>query len=86
MAQVIVLGAGIGGLPAGFKGVTRFKYRVTDSSSATAIGTAAVFVGVEPFRVVFAGDPAASLAQCEAGITRADDAQLRWRAARAKVE
>ena len=50
----------IGGLPAGFKGVTRFKYRVTDSSSATAIGTAAVFVGVEPFRVVFAGDPAAN--------------------------
>ena len=51
---------GIGGLPGGFKGVTRFKYRVTDSSSASAIGTAAVFVGVEPFRVVFAGDPAAN--------------------------
>jgi len=49
---------GISGLPGGFKGVTRFKYRVTDSSSASAIGTAAVFVGVEPFRVIFAGDPA----------------------------
>lgn len=48
------------GLPAGFKGVTRFKYRVTDSSSASAVGTVAVFVGVEPFRVVFAGDPAAN--------------------------
>jgi hypothetical protein len=51
---------GISGLPGGFKGVTRFRYRVTDSSSASAIGTAAVFVGVEPFRVVFAGDPAAN--------------------------
>jgi hypothetical protein len=50
----------IGALPAGFKGVTRFKYRVTDSSSASAVGTAAVFVGVEPFRVVLAGDPAAN--------------------------
>lgn len=50
----------VNGLPAGFKGVTRFKYRVTDSSSASAIGTVAVFVGVEPFRVVFAGDPAAN--------------------------
>jgi hypothetical protein len=51
---------GITGLPGGFKGVTRFKYRVTDSSSESAIGTTAVFVGVEPFRVVFAGDPAAN--------------------------
>lgn len=50
----------ISALPAGFKGVTRFKYRVTDSSSVSAIGTVAVFVGVEPFRVVFAGDPAAN--------------------------
>jgi hypothetical protein len=51
---------GISALPSGFKGVTRFKYRVTDSSSASAIGIAAVFVGVEPFRVVFAGDPSAN--------------------------
>ena len=51
---------GISGLPADFKGVTRFKYRVTDSSGASAIATAAVFVGVDPFRVVFAGDPAAN--------------------------
>jgi hypothetical protein len=51
---------GISGLPGGFKGVTRFRYRVTDSSSASAIGTTAVFVGVEPFRVVFAGEPAAN--------------------------
>lgn len=48
---------GISSLPSGFKGVTRFKYRVTDSSAASAIGTATIFVGVEPFRVVFAGDP-----------------------------
>jgi hypothetical protein len=51
---------GISALPTGFKGVTRFKYRVTDSSAASAIGTAAVFVGVEPFRVVLAGDPEAN--------------------------
>lgn len=51
---------GISALPADFKGVTRFKYRVTDSSGASAIATAAVFVGVDPFRVVFAGDPAAN--------------------------
>lgn len=51
---------GISGLPGGFKGVTRFKYRVTDSSSESAIGTAAIFVGVEPFRVVFAGEAAAN--------------------------
>lgn len=50
----------ISSLPAGFKGITRFKYRVTDSSAASAIATAAVFVGVEPFRVVFAGDPEAN--------------------------
>lgn len=50
----------IDSLPTGFKGVTRFKYRVTDSDAASAIGTAAVFVGVEPFRVVFAGDPEAN--------------------------
>jgi hypothetical protein len=51
---------GISGLPGGFKGVTRFKYRLTDSSSESAIGTAAVFVGTEPFRVIFAGDPTAN--------------------------
>jgi hypothetical protein len=50
----------ISSLPTGFKGVTRFKYRVTDSDGASAIGTAAVFVGVEPFRVVVAGDPEAN--------------------------
>jgi hypothetical protein len=54
------LSIGISALPSDFKGVTRFKYRVTDSSAASAIGTAVVFVGVEPFRVVFAGDPAAN--------------------------
>ncbi len=48
-------------LPGDFKGVTHFKYRVTDSSGASSeIATVAVFVGTEPFRVVFAGDPAAN--------------------------
>ncbi|MDY6947898.1 MAG: Ig-like domain-containing protein [Pseudomonadota bacterium] len=78
----------ISALPAGFKGVTRFKYRVTDSSAAWAIGTAAVFVGVEPFRVIFAGDPAANgspeiymsdLVAAPAAITTATDGNLRLR-------
>jgi hypothetical protein len=47
-------------LPGGFKGVTRFKYRVTDTSGASAVGAAAVFVGTDPFRVFFAQDVAGS--------------------------
>ena len=51
----------ISALPSDFKGVTRFKYRVIDSSGApSAVATVALFVGAEPFRVVFAGDPAAN--------------------------
>src|SRR6185295_5044830 len=46
----------ISDLPSGFKGVTRFKYRLTDSSNASVVSTAVVFVGADPFRVVFAGD------------------------------
>lgn len=45
-------------LPAGFKGVTRFRYRVTDPSAASSSATAAIFVGGEPFRIAFAGDAA----------------------------
>src|SRR6185437_8936608 len=41
---------------AGFKGVTRFDYTVTDSRGATAPGHAAVFVGVDPFRAAFVAD------------------------------
>ena len=48
------------GLPGGFKGVTRFKYRVTDKGGLTSTATAAIFVGVDPFRVVFAGDAASN--------------------------
>lgn len=47
----------ITGLPAGFKGVTRFAFRVTDPSAAYAVANVAVFVGADPFRVAFAGDP-----------------------------
>ncbi len=47
-------------LPGDFKGYTRFKYRVTDPAGLTSDGVAAIFVGVEPFRVVFAGDPSAN--------------------------
>lgn len=46
----------ISGLPAGFRGVTRFQYRIADPSNASSIGTAVVFVDVEPFRVIFAAD------------------------------
>ena len=46
----------LSGLPSGFKGLTRFKYRVTDPSAAYATGTVAVFVGADPFRVAFVGD------------------------------
>jgi Bacterial Ig domain len=51
----------LGAMPGDFKGVTRFKYQVTDSSGASSpVATVAIFVGTEPFRVVFAGDPAAN--------------------------
>jgi hypothetical protein len=40
----------------GFKGLTRFGYTVTDPSGAKASANAAVFVGVAPFRAVFAAD------------------------------
>ena len=47
------------GLPRGFRGFTRFKYRVTESGGAFSVATAAVFVDSEPFRVAFVGiDPA----------------------------
>jgi hypothetical protein len=41
---------------AGFKGLTRFDYTVTDPSNATATGHAAVFVGEDPFRAAFVAD------------------------------
>lgn len=46
----------IDALPTGFKGVTRFKYKVADGGGLTSVATALVFVGVDPFRVLFAGD------------------------------
>ena len=39
-------------LPAGFKGFSKFSYRITDAASVTADATALVFVGIEPFKVV----------------------------------
>ena len=47
---------GISELPSGFKGLTQFRYRVSDPEGASAIGTAAIFIGVAPFRVAFAAD------------------------------
>jgi hypothetical protein len=41
-------------LPSGFRGVTRFKYKVTNSLGGFSVSTAVVFVDVEPYRVVFA--------------------------------
>lgn len=46
----------ISGLPAGFRGVTRFKYKVADPSNAASVATAAVFVDIAPFRAIFVGD------------------------------
>lgn len=46
----------ISGLPAGFRGVTRFKYKVADPGGAASVATAAVFVDVAPFRAIFVGD------------------------------
>lgn len=50
----------ISALPTGFKGVTRFRYRVTDTSGASSVAAVAVFVGTDPFRVFFAQDVAGS--------------------------
>lgn len=41
-------------LPAGFAGVTRFRYRVTNSLGGFSISTAVVFVDVEAYRIAFA--------------------------------
>jgi VCBS repeat-containing protein len=46
----------ISGLPAGFRGVTRFKYKTTDPSNTSAVATAVVFIDIAPFRVVFPAD------------------------------
>jgi len=46
-------------LPAGFKGFTKFSYRITDAGSVTAEASALVFVGIEPFKVVTLGPSAA---------------------------
>jgi hypothetical protein len=50
----------ISALPSDFKGVTHFRYRVTDTSGASAVAGVAVFVGTDPFRVFFAQDVAGS--------------------------
>jgi hypothetical protein len=73
-------------LPSDFKGYTRFKYRVTDAGGLTSDATAAIFLGVEPFRVVLAGDPAsngsnelylADLVTAPAQITSATEGAMR---------
>ena len=42
----------ITGLPAGFRGLTRFRYRVTDAAAVTSDAIANVFVDTAAFRVV----------------------------------
>jgi hypothetical protein len=42
-------------LPPGFSGVTRFRYRVRESTGLTSEATALVFVGIDPFKVVYLG-------------------------------
>jgi len=47
-------------LPAGFKGFTKFSYRITDAAGVTADATTLAFVGIEPFKVVnfrYSDDP-----------------------------
>jgi hypothetical protein len=41
-------------LPAGFRGVTRFRYRVTNTLGGFSISTAIVFVDIEAYRIAFA--------------------------------
>jgi VCBS repeat-containing protein len=67
----------IEGLPAGFRGLTRFRYRISDSSSAAASANAAIFVGTDPFRVVFAGETDAPGA---AEVYMTDFVSAPWRA------
>jgi hypothetical protein len=78
----------ISNLPSGFKGVTRFKYRLTDSSNASVVSTAVVFIGADPFRVLFAGDAAGDgkpevyltdLAAPAQAVTAATEGNLRLR-------
>jgi hypothetical protein len=47
-------------LPPGFKGFTKFDYRITDAEGVTADATAQVFVGIDPFSVVYFGLPPGS--------------------------
>lgn len=44
-------------LPQGFKGFTKFDYRITDAAGVTADATAQVFVGIAPFSVFYHGVP-----------------------------
>lgn len=44
-------------LPAGFKGFTKFDYRITDPAGVSAQATAQVFVGIAPFSVIHYGVP-----------------------------
>ncbi len=44
-------------LPPGFKGFTKFDYRITDAAGITADATAQVFVGIAPFSVFYYGVP-----------------------------
>lgn len=44
-------------LPPGFKGFTKFDYRITDAAGITADATTQVFVGIEPFSVFYYGVP-----------------------------
>jgi Big-like domain-containing protein len=78
----------ISGLPAGFRGVTRFKYKVTDPSNTSAVATAAVFIEIAPFRVIFPADEPGqdspevfitNLASAPVQLTQATEGTLRLR-------
>ena len=44
-------------VPAGFKGVTRFRYRITDAGGATSDASALAFVGIRPFKAIYLSPP-----------------------------
>lgn len=52
--------------PAGYRGVARVRYRVTDVAGASAEATAVAFVGIRPFQVLFT-PPAPAAVQPGAG-------------------
>ena len=58
---------GLAALPSGFKGLSQFKYRVSDPDGLSDVASAAVFIGADPFRVAFAADEPGEGGVCRHG-------------------